>query len=241
MPRLRITFIFLFISFAFTAKAEPLSFKTLDISPWGFKSQTGESKGILNDIAYEIGKLSGLTINHSLEPLARVVEAVKASIPGCTIVARSPYSEAFSYPIADIKIAAQLIVLAKKETPLATYEDLKGLNIGVVRGSHFNHQFDKDTSFKKRFTKDDYQAVLMLQRGRVDAIAGPLMAFRFNMRRVNFDQNTLAPPLVLTERDFWVHCSKSGVSLEQVLKLQEATKKLVKSGRVSEIWHSYIN
>lgn len=244
---LRLTFLALIMTCFIQVKdgrAEALEFHTLDLPPFGFKEpngpNSGQRKGMLFDIAKAITEEANIPAVHTLVPLVRVIKELQGGKKLCTIVTRSPFSEAMATPLAYIGLDAKGAIVPRANLVLNSYDDLKGLKIGVTRGTVMYHAFDQDESLDKRFTNHDKQSVLMLQRNRVDAIAGALDAIYFNMAKLNFDRSDLPQPLVLVSREFWLHCPKNGLSPETLASLTEATKRLVDRGTLKEIWDGYL-
>ena len=222
------------------AAAPALEFHSLDLPPFGFKDANGQKRGMLFDIAKAITNEAKIPSLHTLVPLARVVKEIQHGKKLCTIVTRSPFSEVIAIPVAYVGINTQGAIVPREDLILNSYNDLKGIKIGVTRGTVLFHPFNQDDSLDKQFTNHDYQSVLMLQRNRVDAIAGALDAIYFNMSKVQFDRSRLPPPLILVTREFWLHCTKDTLTPEDLTTLAETTNRLVDLGTLRNIWESYL-
>lgn len=221
------------------ASAKALQFETLDIRPYGFKTDDGAVSGNLYEIANAIAKEAGIEIDNRLVPLARVIKNILNNRPICTLVIRSEYSNDISVPVANIHIDLHAGIIARKGMKLKTYDDLDGLVIGVARGSYIEHPFDSDQNLQKSFVSGDLQAVKMLQKGRVDAVAGGLSALKFNMEKVGMARDATEEPLILVKRVFWLHCAKSLQDGDLFDRLRSATQRLHEQGKIGEIWQRY--
>lgn len=219
--------------------AEPLNFDTLKIRPFGFIDDEGRTVGSTYQMANAIALEAGLEIDNALVPLSRIIKNLQQDKPSCTIVTRSPFSESFSVAVANTHVELLAGVVAHKGTKLDSYEDLKGLLIGLTRGTHIEHPFDKDETLQKQFLLNDAQAVKMFQKKRVDAVAGSLEALQYNFDVLGMKPEDLSEPLVLIRRVFWVHCHKSLQNGDLFERLRKASERLHENGTLQKIWKRY--
>ena len=242
LPFLRATaFVLAIVTFPPTSpsSAETLTFDTLDLPPFGFMSDDGHMVGSAFDIANAIAEEAGLEIDNALVPLTRIIRNLERDRPSCTIVTRSPYSEGFSIPVADIHIPLYGGAIALKSTEINSYNDLNGLVIGLTRGAHLEHAFDKDPNLEKNFLDDDGQVAKMLQMSRIDVAVGSLEAIRYNLTQLGVLSEELGEPLIFVQRDMWLHCAKSMQDGDLFTRLREATERLHKQGVIQAIWSRY--
>jgi polar amino acid transport system substrate-binding protein len=98
-------------------------------------------------------------------------------------VGRTPERESYLIFIEPTyaKVPDQVFYLpTHAETDIQKYEDLYQLRaIGVERGARVSPRFDQDTKLKKRDIAELKQLVRMLDRGRLDAIAGNEMVLDY--------------------------------------------------------------
>lgn len=144
--------------------------------PYGMIDATGNPIGYDADVAKLVGKYLNLPVELvPLTPPSRIpaLEAGKVDFLVATLAptAERAKAEMFTMPYS----AFLMYIYAKKGTPIRAWADLKGMKVGVNRGSSVEptlveHQSDGLTVV--RF-EDDSTTMQALFSGQVDAVAEP--------------------------------------------------------------------
>jgi len=225
---------------AVSARADDIRFTTMMLSPYGFKDAEGANSGYLFDIANTIGIESGLTIENQLAPVKRLHQQLIKGAADCTLAARIPITEVYQL-VEPIGISVSLVVIPAAGIKLEKYEDLVGRRVAVVRGTLGAYaKFATDERMEKYMTSGYRENMLMLNRGRVDAVFGAWGSLMFNNRKLGFAPNSVGDPLVLSQTPMWLVCSNNLNDASKLKRLRQATRRLRENGTITSILSSYI-
>lgn len=195
--------------------------------PYGFVDRNGNKSGYFYDIGKTILNNAGISKDIQFLPMKRLLKDVTAGVIDCTFVVNTPYARSHYRPIAPLGISLEAVIVPKAGVALSRYGDLQGLKIAVPRGVRFDDRFDRDTSLTKIATNDTRQSVLILERGRVDAIAGVWGRYLYNARKLGFQPDKIfGRPLMFNRFPIWLVCRQGGPSQLVEEKLKRATLEL---------------
>lgn len=224
---------------AYAQDRQPL-FETIEQIPYGFMGEDDVREGYLYDIANLISAEAGFERFERLAPLKRIVRDLKADIIDCTILASTPLVHEIASVIEPIGVHLDVGVIARKEFKLDSYQDLYGVSIAVPRGVSFDEKFGKDEELQKITSKDYKQSVLILARGRVDAIAGGIDSILYNAVKSGFNIDQLfGKPLVFRSLEMALVCRKEIAESKMVMRLKAATKLLRERGAFKPVIKKY--
>jgi polar amino acid transport system substrate-binding protein len=145
--------------------------------PYGSVDSQGNAIGYDMDVANLVSKYLGVPIEVvQLTPPARI-PALEAGRVDFLVATLAPTPERarvvqFTIPYS----AFQMGIYAKKGTAIKTWDDLKGMTVGVNRGSSVEREFvNRERSHNLRILRfeDDSTVMQALFSGQVQAIAGP--------------------------------------------------------------------
>jgi len=208
-------------------------------APMGYIDTDGQATGVHWDYLTAIEKKSGVCINKRLMPYARLWRSLEDGQHDGGIIFRSPSREQAIKPVAQIR-NLRTLVIPKKGTTLKTYTDLSGLIIGKTRGTRLNDRFDNDTTLLKLELNDYAQAAKMIQRGRVDAIAGSGVLLNYHLSKQQLlNQVDLSQSFTLGRREQWLQLSKKSNHLSKTPRLKQATEQLRAEGVLDRIMTKY--
>lgn len=219
--------------------ARLLKIETIDSLPFGYVNENGQPTGLMYEIGNRIAEEAGMPYVNAIVPYARTVYELEQG--DCDIVLR--YSNEKLDHIA-IKVAAIVslptIILSAAEHQFRSLSDLHGKTVGVVRGGRFDDAFDADGAIKKVETGNYEQTMRMVMAKRFDAGIGSNVGLYFNARRAGIRPEQLAPPLVLSEKSFYLHFSKKTADEETVAAVRDAVKRLQARGEFQKIIQRYL-
>lgn len=216
--------------------SEPLRFITIDVAPWAaYNPTSGDQEGAFLAIVDALSEVTGLAIETTLTPFARVDRELEAGTHDCTIVV--PRDE--SLVIHGAKVADHDIgVLSHQDNAIRAYADLEGKTIALLRGSAISPRFDADQTIHKVYDTDYLMALRKLDRQRVAGVAGAIPTMKY-LAKQNGLSDTLAPALKLTDIPLMLQCSRRSDQLEHMPALNAAVKALQDSGQLARIIDQY--
>jgi polar amino acid transport system substrate-binding protein len=145
--------------------------------PYGSVDSQGNPIGYDMDVATLVGKYLGVPVEVTqLTPPARIpaLEAGRVDMLISTLAPTPERARAIMFTIP--YSAFQTGIYAKKNVPIKTWADLKGMKVGVNRGSSVEREFvnrEKELGLTILRFEDDSTTMQALFSGQVQAIAGP--------------------------------------------------------------------
>jgi polar amino acid transport system substrate-binding protein len=145
--------------------------------PYGSVDSQGNPIGYDMDVATLVAKYLGVPMEVTqLTPPSRIpaLEAGKVDMLVSTLAPTPERARAIMFTIP--YSAFQTGIYAKKSTPVKTWADLKGMKVGVNRGSSVEREFtnrEKELGLTILRFEDDSTVMQALFSGQVQAIAGP--------------------------------------------------------------------
>jgi polar amino acid transport system substrate-binding protein len=217
----------------------PVRAAIMQTEPWGFLSKApdggkaGAPVGILLDIAARIEAEAGVTMVKTLKPYARVWQELDLGSADISFLIRSADREG-QYKHAGHLFDFGTVVLADKKHPLANYEALGGLRIGLMRGIRLSPRFDADTSLNKVEVRDYETMVQMLREGRLDAIAGNSVSLHYLVKLVGMEA-LVGKQWVLQVTPVTVHVSQLYGDHDALKRIETAVQRLKRQGAFESI------
>jgi polar amino acid transport system substrate-binding protein len=168
-------FVSCFLSTVASAGSERL---TVAYPPWPpYKVvQNGTIGGIDALVLDEIARRTGLEFDYVECPWARcLIMLQNGSVDMITSIAQTEErkeSMDFLEPPTRDHYAISFYTHVKAKHAISRYEDLDGLDIGVIRSSAYFERFDQDHNLHKTLVTQETQLVEMLASQRLDVIVG---------------------------------------------------------------------
>ncbi len=224
--------------------ANPLEIQVEASEPWGFYhpiSSNGEYRhklaGIWIDIIELLSKRTGLEINTSLAPHARVVQNLENGKVDLSFLVRTRDVNPKVMFLVEILPVATIVVSLQK-TKIKVFNDLYGIRIGIVRGSENEPRFDEDSALFKQAYRNHKIIVNMLFQRRLDAIVGDSVSIPYLIQKQGFNQTTFHT-FTLYETPVWITLSSNSNNLPDPRLLIKANGELKKSGIYDRIIRKY--
>ncbi|WP_404419373.1 substrate-binding periplasmic protein [Marinospirillum sp.] len=214
--------------------ASPLQALIMETEPWGFYNpETGELQGIWIDIAEELEAQSGIPQEKRLAPYARVMESLALGDADLSYLIQSPDRED-EVVHAGFLFNFGSVVQARSGIKLQSYEDLRGLRIGVLQGIRLSPEFDQDDDLYKVPVRNYETQINMLAAGRLDALSGNSLSLAYLQEQRQI-ADLLGDRLVLQVTPVTVQVSRKSNELNRVEPLTEAVQQLRAEGRIEAI------
>jgi len=226
------------------AKAEPakktLNFGIMALAPYGFQGDGEKWRGNFYEVAKAIVKEGGFEGTVRVLPVPRIShEAIKGRTIDCTITAQVPFMEKNYKRIAHLGESLTFGVLTLPGLELKSYDDLKEVSVVVPIGAKMGSPFDQDKSLNKVPAKDYVTAMLMLERGRVDAAVGVIDSLKFSANSAGIKRTHYSPPLVFKTLPLNVYCAPFSHGVTYALEIQKAVERLAEKDTISKIFKYY--
>ncbi len=233
---LRLLFVLLL---AAPAYADDIRFGIMQQHPYGYFEDEGP-KGYLYDIAHAVLDKAGFVGKLEILPHKRLQVELKSGIQQCTFFAESSYAlENFQAhePIGKVLAA---VILPRAGVFLKTYDDLRGIRIGVPRGVFIDPRFDADETLNKQETLDYHHSMRMLRHQRLDAVVGGYDSLLFNMKETGIPLSAISDPLVFHKLEIALFCGKESLTGREADRLNKAIVELRENGTIRHIIAGYL-
>mgnify|MGYP003865932897 CR=1 FL=1 len=209
----------------------------MEQSPYGYISKSGKTTGILYEIMGEILSTSGINSSIYIIPSNRLITTMSNNEKVCTLAANTPDVSSFDL-IEPVGFKFSAGILPASGIKLNNYSNLNSIVIAVPLGVMFDEKFHNDDSLTKVRPHHYINAVKMLQRGRIDAIAGAIHVLKFLAKNEGMSLSIFGKPLILFDSDVYLVCTKSVEKYFQN-KLKESLIHLKNNGKIQVLLDSY--
>lgn len=218
---------------------ECLDFHVIHTEPLGYVNQQGEPTGLHWEYLEALQKHSGLCMNISLMPYARIWESIKHGDHDGGIIFRSENRSKLVQYAGHIQ-TVPTVVIPLKGIKLNTYEDLQYLLIGNMRGVHLSKRFDNDKNLKIVELINFEQETRMIELKRLDAIAGNAFALIYQLEQYDvLDHVSVENQLKLGEKEQWLQFSRKSDKLHTLPILKKSLTELKQKGVFRDILVKY--
>jgi len=221
-----------------TSDAQPeitVSYSISSIKPWGMNFN-GMNQGILIDFVHALKKETGLPYRLSLRPYARVFQDLYSGEADMGFVFDSPDIIKRAIRIGTVMNTTVSIVGPAGSTPYRSMADLKGLSVGVMRGSKYGKEFDSFKDYTEVRVNTIRQGVSMLMAGRLDAMVATSHTLEWGMRSSNVDEGDLTKLLVIQGPVVGLYLSRKSIHPQVEKIYREALERLNDGRNLSELY-----
>lgn len=205
--------------------------------------QSGKLSGPLLEILDEAAKSLGYSVTWRSVPFPRSLDQMKAGesdiVPRFVMTEERKTFAEFLGPIGVQPTEIEFLVKPGQEHALKSYQDLKKLSVGAKRGTAYFGKFDKDGSIRKVESLDDENLAQMFEAGRFDTMIvldRPAIEKVLKERNIGYAWADYKEPIRL---GIYYGMSKASKHAAISGPLSEALRKMVKSGRVAEIYRHH--
>ncbi len=235
MPKIILfTILSLFLSFS-SSHAERLKVFVLLSEPLGYLNKQGEKSGTHWDYMTAIAKRSGIKMDMTLAPKARVFGGVKNGTIDAAIFFRTKKRDNQVEYVEKIR-SIRVVAINRKGLPLNRYEDLrKSTLIGKMRSTFLGDKFDQDPLLKI-YNVNNYDSMInMFKKGRLDTVTGNAIALTHLLNKYKLQQIIERPGIPLGNKEQWLQMSKKSNKLHLIPHLRKAIQELKSEGVLDQI------
>jgi polar amino acid transport system substrate-binding protein len=241
MKSITLLFFFILLYFShYSTCAQPskiLQVRTIAIAPYGIETK-GELSGIYYDLANTLLTKAKLESEHHIFPYGRIMHELKIGKTDLTIMFK--YKELadyvdYIYPLPTLKN----VVIGRKGSDYHSVKQLENLSIAYLRGAKFSDDIDNNSEIIKQTVSDFNQGLLMLEKGRVDAIIGPMAPIISAAKKIHLSKDFFGKPLVVSERTPWLQLSKKSHNKISPKHLEAVFSQIMEQGELERIQKKY--
>lgn len=159
----------------------------------------------------------------------------------CGLLRRPERESYIHYVLPPYKTRSDTIFFVRRDRAgqIKSYEDLKGLKIGMVRGARYFDRFDKDIGLIKEVAqpRNNFRKLLL---GRLDAVIQDEAAgiFRTHLMGVA-PKIALSPFRFSREKKVYFGISRKSRMMESLDRIQPVLETLIRSGEARAILSDY--
>lgn len=226
----------LFGNFSLFADDRAPVFETIGQEPYSFTDENGNIAGYNYEIANAILQEAGYKTKAKPAPMKRLLRNVKLGTTDCMLAAYSPYSAENYTLIEETGHDLHAGLLPRAGINLSSYEDLKGLRIGVPAGMTIGEPFDSDDSLSKFTTPNYPKSTVMMRHKRIDVIMGAIESIKYSGYKENGNVRLdFGTPLITDSFKLALLCNNEVSKSKMVKKLKSATVQLRENGTIDRI------
>lgn len=216
-----------------------LNFHVIHSEPIGYINAQGQATGVHWEYLQALKKHSGLCMNLSLMPYARIWESIKNGQHDGGIIFKSTNRSDIVEYAGHIQ-NVPTVVIPLKGIALHNYNDLYGLIIGNMRGVHLSKKFDNDKALNLVELTNFEQETKMIKLKLLDAIAGNGFALIYQLNKYEvLEKVSVENLLKLGEKEQWLQLSRKSDQLDQIPILEKSLAELKEKGVFRDILLKY--
>lgn len=223
--------------FSHAEPAEPtaeqtMTFVTIEAVPWAaMDPSTGEPFGAFVEIVDALEQRTGLNIQTSLTPFARIDREMETGSHDCTIAIPRDKSLVSR---GETLVTHDIGVVSLEEAPINSFETLRNKRLSIPRGSSISQVLEGDYNLQLEQDTDYLMALRKLQRGRIDGIAGAVPTIFYIAKKHDL-YDMLAPSFKLSDVPLMFQCSWKSEKLDLMPVLNEAIRSMKEDGSLEAI------
>lgn len=217
----------------------PLRFATMELEPYGLPEQDEMFPGLFREVNASIARGAGLHAVDQLMPLKRMLKSLERGERDCGILLLTPYLRTRLQAVAEIRRQFDSLLITRRGLKIDNLEQLRGYLLGLPRGSYVGHPVADDTAIRRLPTNGYAQSAILLQAGRVDAIAGSGFSVLHNLGRLGMRRSDVGSVIVFDSHPLWLQCVPGRLPAALQSALAESAARLQRSGRMDEIFARY--
>lgn len=218
--------------------SHPLKAGIVKLEFWGERNfKTGTLTGIYPTIIQELSKRLNIEIGQHLAPYPRVMLGLKSGQFDLTITL--PDNDT-TLIVGEKVWTIRLGVLSRRDKPVRSSEQLKGMRVGIIRAARFEPNFDVDTTIHKIESVQHRNLLNMLEIGRIDAIASDLTILNGLIIKRGKSKKDYAEQLIINELPLHVIFSSKSSYLHLKEKVNATITEMIRDGEIENIIFKYL-
>ena len=224
--------------------SQPIHVGLIDSQPWASLNDKGLPIGIYPDLLESISLSLPVDIQFKMQvmPLKRIIKEMKStkSPLSLTFMSYKP-KRALKMTPAVVLYRTPFVLLSRANNPITKLNDIKNRDIAMLLGGSGCPCLGESIPFHRVRLNHHSQGLKMLERGRVDAVAGPSIRLYGLAEQLGMT-HILAPNLVYEWRTVWMWESKTNKGAEAIIPaIQERLRQLLYEGELARLSSKYLH
>ncbi len=239
--KFKVVFLFILQSFIcsqlFAKQSALLQVRTIAVAPYGIESH-GRLSGIYFDLTNSLLMELNLQNEHFIYPYARIMHELKIGKTDLTIMFKYKELEPFVEYIAPLP-ALKNVVIGNNKQEFSSIKSLDGKVIAYLRGAKFSDSIDNNPLIVRQEVADFNQGLILLKKGRVDAIIGPLAPIIMAAKKLKLTKDFFGEPLIVSQKTPWLQVSKKSLNKVSVQQLMNQFSLILENGELAKLKEEY--
>jgi polar amino acid transport system substrate-binding protein len=207
--------------------------------------QNGTFSGIDVLVLDEIARRTGLAFDYVECPWVRCLAMLQDGSVDMTInigqTEERKESMVFLEPPTRDSYAFSFYMNVKATHAISRYDDLYGLDIGVIRGSSYFERFDRDDKLQKTVVTEETQLVDMLAIQRLDVIVGIGASLDYLIHEMGRSGVIKKSSFEIVMNDpAYIAVAKKSKHIDVVPLLEEALRDMRQANEMEQIERSFL-
>jgi len=224
--------------------SQPIHVGLIDSQPWASLNDKGHPIGIYPDLLESIRLSLPVDIQFKMQvmPLKRIIKEMKSgkSPLSLTFMSYKPKRALKMTPAVEL-YRTSFLVISRENNPIAKLSDIKNKDIAMLLGGSGCPCLGESIPFRRVRVNHHSLGLKMLDRGRVDAVAGPSIRLYGLAEQLDI-AHILAPYLVYEWRTVWMWKSKINKGAETIIPtIQESLRRLLNEGELARLSSQYLH
>ena len=212
---------------------QPLTILLADVWPWAYETEHGMTQGLLVDLVRQLENSSGQALRIRLLPHQRLVFDFARHQGDLCILFANPEVDNFAERVAPVLSTSFVLVAPRsRQTPL-NLKALAGESVGYIRGTFYGDEFAADQSIRKVPVHNLEQAVMMLKRGRLQALISSAPVFYHTLQQLDSPVRDWQIMPHADAQQAYLYRQRDGVPLQSSQALQSALAELERQGKLA--------
>lgn len=215
-------------------------------APWRIVTPDGSFDGIDVELMRELCGRMGLQLTMLKAPFNRALAMLEeGTMDMGSSLQRRPEREKVYHYIEPPYITGSdkvFYVLREEGAVVARYADLEGLRIGVIPGTKYFPEFDRDEALTKVPCRDYEQLYSMLTERRLDAFVYTSSVGDYLMKKAGHEDTLMHAPYKYTKKlQGYLVISKKSLHARRLPEFSRHLKDMIDEGVVERIMRKYLS
>ncbi len=210
-------------------------FGNSQIKPWGMLID-GVPQGLLVDVERALALETQKTHRLQLLPYARVIHSIYVGDVDMAGLFDGRINHSKLIKVAPITETRVIIIGKNPASRIEDIGELSGLLVGHMRGSKYGPIFDDADHFAKIPINSMSQALAMLKRGRIDAMAGVDQTFFWAMKQMQLSPDEFTELMTISRPTISLYMSQHSQHKSLIPLYRNAMQRLKEKGVIEQIF-----
>jgi len=215
----------------------------IDSHPWAFLNDNNHLVGIYPDLLESIRLMlpGGVQFKMQIMPLKRIIKEMNSSKSPLSLTFMSYKSKRAKKMMPAVELyRTPFVVISRKNNPISKVNDIKNKDVAMLLGGSGCPCLDEAIPYHRVRLNHHSLGLKMLNRGRVDAVAGPSIRLYGLAEQLNLT-HILGTYLVYEWRTVWMWKPIMNKDSERIMPaVQEALRQLIRKGELARLGSQYL-